>query len=75
MDWTDDVAYSVHDLEDGLHSGLITLEDLNDKQQRNQVAELTLAAYCPPGSVTNAELGETFDALLALERSHSTSES
>ncbi|HUD36797.1 MAG TPA: deoxyguanosinetriphosphate triphosphohydrolase [Streptosporangiaceae bacterium] len=67
MDWTDDVAYSVHDLEDGLHSGLITLEDLNDKQQRNQVAELTLAAYCPPGSVTNAELGETFDALLALD--------
>jgi dGTPase len=67
MDWADDVAYSVHDLEDGLHSGLITLEDLNDKQQRNQVAELTLAAYCPPGSVTSAELGETFDALLALD--------
>jgi dGTPase len=67
MDWADDVAYSVHDLEDGLHSGLITLEDLHDKQQRNQVAELTLVAYCPPGSVTSAELGETFGALLALD--------
>jgi dGTPase len=67
MDWADDVAYSVHDLEDGLHSGLITLEDLNDNQQRSQVAELTLAAYCPPGSVTSAELGETFGALLALD--------
>jgi len=67
MDWADDVAYSVHDLEDGLHSGLITLEQLRDPGQRRQVAELTQAQYCAPGSVTVAELCEVFDRLSALE--------
>src|SRR5260370_34087810 len=67
MDWADDVAYSVHDLEDGLHSGLITLEQLRDHFERNQVARLTLAEYCPPGSVTTAALGEIFDQLMKLE--------
>ncbi len=67
MDWADDVAYSVHDLEDGLHGHLISLDALRDPGQREQVAELTLADYCQPGSVTLAELGEVFDDLLALD--------
>jgi dGTPase len=67
MDWADDVAYSVHDLEDGLHSGLITLENLHDDQQVNTIAELTLAQYCPPGYAELAELREVFVGLLKLD--------
>jgi dGTPase len=67
MDWADDVAYSVHDLEDGLHGGLIMLGLLRDPQQRRQVAELTRTEYCAPGSVSVDELDEIFDQLLALD--------
>lgn len=67
MDWADDVAYSVHDLEDGLHSGLITLEKLHSQDERFAVVQITLADYCRPGSVTEAELTEVFDRLLALD--------
>ena len=64
MDWADDVAYSVHDLEDGLHAGQITLGQLRDPAERLTVARLTRAEYCPPGSVTEAELCEVFASLL-----------
>ena len=66
MDWADDVAYSVHDLEDGLHAGLITLAALADAAERSAVVKLTAAEYCTPGSVTEAELAEVFADLLAL---------
>jgi dGTPase len=67
MDWADDVAYSVHDLEDGLHAGLITMAGLRDPGQREAVTELTVTSYCDPGSVTAGELGEVFDRLLELD--------
>jgi dGTPase len=66
MDWADDVAYSVHDLEDGLQAGQITPAALRDPAQRRTVAGLTLTDYCVPGSVTAAELDEVFTGLLAL---------
>jgi dGTPase len=66
MDWADDVAYSVHDLEDGLQSGMITLAALRDGAERRAVTELTAATYCEPGSVTAGELGEVFASLLSL---------
>ena len=66
MDWADDVAYSVHDLEDGLQAGLITLGALRDQSEQKAVAVLTAAEYCAPGSVTVDELCEIFAGLLAL---------
>jgi dGTPase len=66
MDWADDVAYSVHDLEDGLHAGLITLPALRDPPQQAAVAELTSSTYLAPGAASLAELGAVFGDLLAL---------
>jgi dGTPase len=66
MDWADDVAYSVHDLEDGLHAGHITIGALRDPAERAAVAELAAARYCGTGPVTTAELLDTFGRLLAL---------
>jgi dGTPase len=66
MDWADDVAYSVHDLEDGLQAGLITLGTLRDPAEQKTVAALTADEYCAPGSATVDELCEVFAGLLAL---------
>jgi dGTPase len=67
MDWADDVAYSVHDLEDGLHAGLVTLDGLRDPAEQQAVAGLTLTTYCKPGSASLDQLIEAFAGLLALD--------
>jgi dGTPase len=66
MDWADDVAYSVHDLEDGLHAGLITLRALRDETERKAISELTASQYVTPGSASPEELSGVFGELLAL---------
>ncbi|MDF5757016.1 deoxyguanosinetriphosphate triphosphohydrolase [Spongiactinospora sp. TRM90649] len=47
MDWADDVAYSVHDLEDALHSGHVTLDALRSPVERAEVCERTVGWYAP----------------------------
>ena len=54
MDWADDVAYSVHDLEDGLHSGHVPAAALADPATRTSIAQLAADRYYP-GEVAETE--------------------
>ena len=67
MDWADDVAYSVHDVEDGLHAGLITLKNLRDDSERSGVTQIAVASYCPGRwDVSAAELESVFAEFMDL---------
>jgi dGTPase len=62
MDWADDVAYSVHDLEDGIVTGLVDLERLRDGAEQAELAALAAATYSTQSS---AELEEVLREMLA----------
>jgi dGTPase len=66
MDWADDIAYSVHDLEDGFHAGLITFKNLSSLNERAVVSQTTATTYAGD-DVSVAELCEILDALLTLD--------
>jgi len=61
MDWADDIAYSVHDFEDGLHAGYFTLAQLRDADERAAVVEVAAASYA------DAPAGDLEAALLRLQ--------
>jgi dGTPase len=68
MDWADDIAYSVHDVEDGLHAGLVSLKNLSDQSERARVSAVALAHYCAPEwAVTAAELETVFAEFMRLD--------
>ena len=63
MDIADDIAYSVHDVEDGIVGGHLGVEQLADEEQRARVLAITLDWY---GGFTEDELRAAMDRLTAL---------
>ena len=63
MDWADDVAYSVHDVEDAIVGRHLDLAVLNSAEVRKDIINLALEEYT---TVPAADVDAAIDRLLAL---------
>ncbi|MCX0243722.1 deoxyguanosinetriphosphate triphosphohydrolase [Streptomyces drozdowiczii] len=66
MDWSDDVAYSVHDFEDGLHAGHIDPNCLEAEPERRDIWDVAIGRYVP-ADTDPQELADALDRLIAQE--------
>ncbi|MFD9792146.1 deoxyguanosinetriphosphate triphosphohydrolase [Streptomyces sp. NPDC059070] len=66
MDWSDDVAYSVHDFEDGLHAGHIDPNLLFAEPERADIWRVAIGRYVPDDTDPQ-ELADALDRLMAEE--------
>ncbi|MFF7200473.1 MULTISPECIES: deoxyguanosinetriphosphate triphosphohydrolase [unclassified Streptomyces] len=66
MDWADDVAYSVHDFEDGLHAGHLDPGLLLAEPERSDIWQVAIGRYVP-SDTDPGELAEALDRLLEQE--------
>lgn len=63
MDWADDVAYSVHDVEDGIMSGLIDLRSTRDPQSAAEICAIAAQDFI---KADTQMLQEVWESLLGL---------
>ncbi|MGW6456062.1 deoxyguanosinetriphosphate triphosphohydrolase [Streptomyces sp. NPDC055078] len=66
MDWSDDVAYSVHDFEDGLHAGHIDPGLLLAGPERRAIWQVAIGRYVP-ADTDPGELADALDRLIGQE--------
>ncbi|MFD3522797.1 deoxyguanosinetriphosphate triphosphohydrolase [Streptomyces sp. NPDC058653] len=66
MDWSDDVAYSVHDFEDGLHAGHVDPRTLLSESERAEIWAVAIGRYVPHGT-DPAQLADALDRLMVQE--------
>jgi dGTPase len=64
MDFADDVAYSVHDVEDAVVGGRVELEAIDDEATRERIAALVRDWYDP--AITDERAHDAFARLTAL---------
>ena len=64
MDLADDIAYSTHDVEDGIVRGLVRTDRLRDPAEQNRIVEATCRWY---GFADGDALGAAFERLLGQE--------
>lgn len=65
MNWSDDVAYSVHDFEDAVHSGIASLDVFASSEERRALVEVAHERF--PDEGEPAALAEALDRLVALD--------
>lgn len=63
MDWSDDVAYSVHDVEDAIHAGLVPLESLDSRIGSEELIAIAQERF----GLQEQGLREGLDRLVALD--------
>ncbi|MFE6835793.1 deoxyguanosinetriphosphate triphosphohydrolase [Streptomyces sp. NPDC057705] len=66
MDWADDVAYSVHDFEDGLHAGHLDPNLLFSEPERTAIWRVAIGRYVPADTEPE-ELRAALDRLMEEE--------